>query len=70
MLRYPNHCTGLLEACSGWSNIGHNDLASLVFLWIIPNGAWIVLPAYLSYVFGQEIVQGLDVAAGGSRKAI
>lgn len=62
-----NH-TGLLEACSGWSNIGHNDWASLFFLWIIPNGAWLVFPSYLAYVFGQEIIQGLETAASSSRK--
>lgn len=28
---------GLNEYYSGFSNIGHNDLLSLVFLWIIPK---------------------------------
>jgi hypothetical protein len=60
---------GLIEACSGFANIGHNDWASLFFLWIIPNGAWIIFPLYLSYVFGQEIIQGLEAASGGSKKS-
>ncbi|PSK60258.1 hypothetical protein B9Z65_1156 [Elsinoe australis] len=58
----------LNEAYSGFDNIGHNDWFSLVFLWIIPNGPWIVLPMYLTYVFGVEILQGLEHAAGDSKK--
>ncbi|KAI9717784.1 MAG: hypothetical protein M1812_004513 [Candelaria pacifica] len=57
---------GLNEYCSGFDNIGHNDFFSLVFLWIIPNGAWIVLPSYMTYVFAQEILQGLAVASQNS----
>jgi hypothetical protein len=34
----------------------------LIFLWIIPNGAWLVFPLYMLYVFGQEILEGLDTA--------
>ena len=28
---------GLNEACSGFQHIGHNDAATLIFLWIIPK---------------------------------
>ncbi|KJY02042.1 hypothetical protein TI39_contig263g00015 [Zymoseptoria brevis] len=58
----------LIEACSGFANIGHNDWSTLFFLWIVPNGAWIIFPLYLSYVFGQEIIQGLEMASGESKK--
>ncbi|KAK0285061.1 hypothetical protein LTR35_005263 [Friedmanniomyces endolithicus] len=58
----------LNEAFSGFDNIGHNDTMSLIFLWIIPNGAWLVFPTYMMYVFGQEILQGLVTAAGGGKK--
>ena len=34
----------LVEACSGWHSIGHNELMPLLFIWIIPNGLWIVVP--------------------------
>ncbi|KAG9232561.1 hypothetical protein BJ875DRAFT_485957 [Amylocarpus encephaloides] len=53
------------EFYSGFDNIGHNKWMDLTFLWIIPNGAWLVLPAYIIYVTGGEIVQGLTIAAGG-----
>ncbi|KAI9862708.1 MAG: hypothetical protein M1813_004204 [Trichoglossum hirsutum] len=59
----------LNEYFSGFENIGHNSLASLIPLWIIPNGAWIVLPAYMSYVFAAEILDGLSIAAGTSENA-
>ncbi|TKA23833.1 hypothetical protein B0A50_06968 [Salinomyces thailandicus] len=58
----------LNEAFSGFDNIGHNSWSRLVFLWIIPNGAWLVLPAYMIYVFGQEILQALQIATAGGKK--
>ncbi|KAI9810478.1 MAG: hypothetical protein M1827_006254 [Pycnora praestabilis] len=54
----------LKEYYSGFDNIGHNDISSLILLWIIPNGAWLVFPSYMIYVFGQEILQGLAIASG------
>ncbi|OTA36148.1 hypothetical protein BTJ68_03422 [Hortaea werneckii EXF-2000] len=59
----------LNEVFSGFENIGHNSWSSLFFLWIVPNGAWLVLPAYMIYVFGQEIIQGLLVATNGGKKS-
>ncbi|KAI9703576.1 MAG: hypothetical protein M1836_007346 [Candelina mexicana] len=56
----------LNEYYSRFDNIGHNDFFSLMFLWIIPNGAWIVLPTYMTYVFAQEILQGLAIASHSS----
>ncbi|KAL8965098.1 MAG: hypothetical protein Q9183_004030, partial [Haloplaca sp. 2 TL-2023] len=54
----------LNEHFSDYRNIGHNDASRLLFLWIIPNGAWIVLPAYMIYAFGLDILQGLSIAGG------
>lgn len=34
----------------------------------ISSGAWIILPTYMIYVSGSEILQGLAVAAGGDEK--
>ncbi|KAI9822052.1 MAG: hypothetical protein M1832_003224 [Thelocarpon impressellum] len=53
----------LNEAFSGFRHVGHNDVASLIFLYIIPNGAWIVFPSYLISVFSREILRGLALAA-------
>lgn len=59
---------GLNEAFSGFENIGHNDAYSLVTLWIIPNGAWIALPAYMTYVYGKEILDALETATRDDKK--
>ncbi|KAL1297088.1 hypothetical protein AAFC00_004672 [Neodothiora populina] len=58
----------LNEAFGGFANIGHNDMYSLVVLWIIPNGAWIIVPSYMTYVSGQEILQELTLTSGGGKK--
>nr|POF17381.1 hypothetical protein CFP56_65248 [Quercus suber] len=55
----------LIEVCSGFDNIGHNSWSRLVFLYLIPNGAWILVPGYLMYVLGQEILQ--EGVEGGRR---
>jgi len=57
---------GMNEYYSGFENIGHNSFRDLVFLWIIPNGAWLVLPTYIIYLTGSEIVQGLTIASGAA----
>ncbi|KAL3478553.1 hypothetical protein BJX99DRAFT_104979 [Aspergillus californicus] len=57
----------LQEALSGFANIGHNDLWSLVFLWIIPNGLWLIFPSYNLHVLGEEIVSSLASAAPRQR---
>lgn len=59
----------LNEYFSGFDNIGHNSVQSLIFLWIIPNGAWLVMSAYMAYVTGSEILQGLAIASGAGRQA-
>ncbi|RDW83263.1 hypothetical protein BP5796_04754 [Coleophoma crateriformis] len=56
----------LNEYYSGFDNIGHNKFVDLIFLWIIPNGAWLVLPSYMIYICGSEILQGLVMASGKS----
>ncbi|KAL8948155.1 MAG: hypothetical protein Q9222_005632 [Ikaeria aurantiellina] len=54
----------LNEHFSDYSNTRHNDLSRLVFLWIIPNGFWLVLPLYMIYIFGTDILRGLSMAGG------
>ncbi|CAF9909102.1 hypothetical protein IMSHALPRED_007605 [Imshaugia aleurites] len=52
------------EYFSGFENIGHNDPLSLLFLWIIPNGLWLLFPSYMIYEFGRDILHGLSIAGG------
>ncbi|KAH9903610.1 hypothetical protein F4778DRAFT_734800 [Xylariomycetidae sp. FL2044] len=59
----------LQEYFSGYDNIGHNSMQDLIILWIIPNGPWLVLPTYMIYVMGGEIVEGLSRAASATVKS-
>ncbi|EGD97880.1 hypothetical protein TESG_05384 [Trichophyton tonsurans CBS 112818] len=54
---------GLNEAYSGFDNIGHNDMFTLAFLWILPNGLWIIFPAFATFLHGREIVGSLETAS-------
>ncbi|KAI8968043.1 hypothetical protein BDF20DRAFT_828687 [Mycotypha africana] len=50
----------LIEPFSGFQHIGHNSLKDLVFLWIIPNGIWIVIPSAIVYTLGKDIIHRLN----------
>ncbi|KAL1973726.1 hypothetical protein VTN31DRAFT_5286 [Thermomyces dupontii] len=52
----------VMEAFAHFDNVGHNPLLRLIFLWIVPNGLWLVFPTYMIYVFGQEILNALESA--------
>ncbi|KAK4150862.1 hypothetical protein C8A00DRAFT_45818 [Chaetomidium leptoderma] len=63
------YSSGVNEYCSGFDNIGQNDPWSLFFLWIIPNGAWIVAPAiFMVYGIGEDIITGLSQASAPAKK--
>ncbi|KJZ74955.1 hypothetical protein HIM_05686 [Hirsutella minnesotensis 3608] len=51
------------EYYSGFDNIGHNPMLDLVYLWIIPNGAWLIGSTYMIWSLGSDIVQGLEMAS-------
>jgi len=44
---------GLIEVFEGYPNVGHNDASTLLWLWIIPNGIWIVVPFFVVIALGQ-----------------
>ncbi|KAI9692715.1 MAG: hypothetical protein M1820_009420 [Bogoriella megaspora] len=58
----------LNESYSGFENIGHNTTPDLIFMWIIPNGLWLIFPAYMTYVYGLEILDGLEPAAESKKR--
>ncbi|KAJ4418765.1 hypothetical protein N0V82_005330 [Gnomoniopsis sp. IMI 355080] len=53
----------LNEYFSGFDNIGHNTPWDLVLLWIIPNGLWLVVPSYIIYQLGSEIIDAITIAS-------
>ncbi|RMZ87602.1 hypothetical protein DV736_g5174, partial [Chaetothyriales sp. CBS 134916] len=52
----------LNEYFSNFENIGHNSVSTLFWLWIVPNGAWLVFPSWMIYVLGTEIVAAMNEA--------
>jgi hypothetical protein len=43
----------------------------LIFLWIIPNGLWLVLPSYMIYALGDDILNSVaaPIEADETKKA-
>jgi len=53
----------------GWCSVGHNKLVDLVFLWIVPNGLWIVIPAFIVNRLGKDITAALASSEAINRAA-
>ncbi|KAF1816104.1 hypothetical protein P152DRAFT_388678 [Eremomyces bilateralis CBS 781.70] len=53
----------LNEYFSGYRNVGHNDTATLFFIWAIPNGLWLIFPTYMTYVFSVEALRAFDATS-------
>ncbi|EPS45488.1 hypothetical protein H072_532 [Dactylellina haptotyla CBS 200.50] len=53
----------LQEILGQYKNIGHNSPNVLFWFWIVPNSPWMILPGYMIYIFGKEIVDGLAIAS-------
>ncbi|KAG5653809.1 hypothetical protein H0H81_010277 [Sphagnurus paluster] len=51
------------EYYCGYCAVGHNSVKDLILYWIIPNGLWIVVPAFIVVRLGKDIAQSLNVAA-------
>lgn len=49
----------LNEVFSGFAYIGHNSASRVFWLWICPNGPWLVIPTYLIWMLGKDILDGL-----------
>ncbi|CAO3645427.1 unnamed protein product [Cunninghamella blakesleeana] len=49
----------LNEYYSGFKHIGHNDLNSILILWIIPNGLWLLVPSLITFTLGKQIWNNL-----------
>ncbi|KAL0565840.1 hypothetical protein V5O48_016177 [Marasmius crinis-equi] len=49
--------------------VGHNDLKTLITLWVIPNGLWIVVPSLVVYRLGSDLVAQLNYADRAAKLA-
>ncbi|KAI5295351.1 hypothetical protein KEM52_001673 [Ascosphaera acerosa] len=54
----------LLQPCSRYRDIGHNEPAIAFFLWLVPNTLRVLLPAYAAYYFASEILNALETVTG------
>ena len=59
---------GFREFFSDCVNIGHNSWTNLILYWIIPNGLWIVFPAYMIYILGNELITALENNGANTKK--
>ncbi len=50
----------LVEAWSGWHSIGHNEWVPLLFVWVIPNGLWIVVPGAVIVDTSRRLLKHLN----------
>ncbi|PSN67921.1 hypothetical protein BS50DRAFT_492339 [Corynespora cassiicola Philippines] len=57
------------EYFSGFHNTQHNDWVTLALFYGVMNGLWVIFPAYMTVVFGSDIIEGLDVAATSAKKS-
>lgn len=56
------------EYFSGFKNTAHNDWFTVILFYGVMNGLWVILPAYMTIVFGTDLVTALDMAVESSAK--
>ncbi|KAF2875439.1 hypothetical protein BDV95DRAFT_484243 [Massariosphaeria phaeospora] len=56
------------EYFSDFANTKHNDWPTFILFYGVLNGLWVVFPAYMTIVFGSDILEGLDAAVESSSK--
>jgi len=47
------------EYYCGFCAIGHNTLSGMLFYWILPNVAWLIVSALIMYCLGSDILLSL-----------
>ena len=58
----------LIEGMHGWSYIDHNEWLPLLFGYVIPNGLWIVMPAFVAIHLGRTIGAALGETRPGEMR--
>ncbi|KAH6122775.1 hypothetical protein HBI64_155880 [Parastagonospora nodorum] len=54
------------EYFSGFASVKHNDWFTIFLFYGVMNGLWVIFPAYMTVVFGSDILTALDIAASAS----
>ncbi|KAI0321145.1 hypothetical protein OF83DRAFT_1161946 [Amylostereum chailletii] len=60
----------LQEYFCGGCAVGHNSPYDLVVYWIIPNGLWLVVPSFITYTLGRELINTLLIAHRSATKEV
>ncbi|KAF2183243.1 hypothetical protein K469DRAFT_583835 [Zopfia rhizophila CBS 207.26] len=60
----------LNEYYCAFENTRHNDWPTLIAFYGVMNGLWVIFPAYMTTVFGADIIEALDLATESSSAAI
>jgi len=60
----------LQEYCCGGCSVGHNDARTLFFLWLVPNGFWLLFPSLIVVRLGKDIVSSLRVADEVAKRSL
>jgi len=58
----------LLDVLCNFCNTGHNDLTTLVLLYILPNGLWLLFPFIGIITLGNKIVHLLYDPRGSTKQ--
>jgi len=45
-----------IEALTRLEHVGHNTITDLLFLYVIPNGAWVIMPALVAWSTGRTLL--------------
>jgi len=59
----------LQEYYCGYCAVGHNSFWDLIILWVVPNGLWLVVPAFVVFQLGRDLVDSLNFAANASSQS-
>jgi hypothetical protein len=54
----------LIQLVTAGESVGHNTLSDLVLLYLLPNGAWVVVPALVAWSTGRSLVAGASLGGG------
>jgi hypothetical protein len=46
----------MIEAVSGLAHVGHNSLSDLIWLYVVPNGVWIIVPFLVARATGHTLL--------------
>ncbi|KAJ7843109.1 hypothetical protein B0H14DRAFT_2779466 [Mycena olivaceomarginata] len=66
---FTNAQSLLNEYYCNYCAVGHNSLRDLIQYWIIPNGFWLVVPSFIVWRLGKDLVADLNLAHAASVKA-